>query len=111
MNTSNWFANLPENIMSREQIITDMCYTYRHDYGLDKLPTDPPWTAGMTKEDREGLYNTMAQIYDNNIAPLMNDYKKLNNGEAVVVPKDKGHAEAMVRVGMFYLNQNKDEPS
>jgi hypothetical protein len=97
--------------MSREQIITDMCMTYRHDYGLDKLATDPPWTAGMTTEERQGLYNTMAQIYDNNIQPLMQDYERLNNGESVVLPKDKDHAEAMVKVGMFYLDQNKDEPS
>jgi hypothetical protein len=56
---------------TREQIINDMCMTYRHDYGLNKLPSDPPWTAGMTPEERKGLYNTMAQIYDNNIAPIM----------------------------------------
>ena len=71
MSTSNWFVNLPENIMTREQIITDMCYTYRHDYGLDRNPEDPPWVAGMTPDERKGLYATMAQIYDNNIAPNM----------------------------------------
>lgn len=56
---------------SREQIITSMCYTYRHDYGLNKLPDDPPWTAGMTDQERQGLWRTMAQIYDNNIEPYM----------------------------------------
>jgi len=71
MSTFNWFVNLPENIMSREQIITDMCITYRHDYGLDRKPEDPPWIAGMTPNERKGLWNTMAQIYDNNIAPNM----------------------------------------
>lgn len=71
MSTSNWFVNLPENIMSREQIITDMCRTYRHDYGLDRNPEDPPWVAGMTPDERKGLWDTMAQIYDNNIAPNM----------------------------------------
>ena len=78
MSTSNWFANLPENIMSREQIITDMCMTYRHDYGLDRMPEDPPWVAGMTPEERKGLWDTMAQIYDNNIAPNM----VLKNGKS-----------------------------
>ena len=71
MSTSNWFVNLPENIMTREQIITDMCYTYRHDYGLDRQIGDPPWLTGMTEIERKGLWNTMAQIYDNNIAPNM----------------------------------------
>ena len=97
--------------MNREEIITDMCYTYRQDYGLDKLPTDPPWTAGMTKEDREGLYNTMAQIYDNNIKPLLAEYERLSNGDSVVLPKDKDHAEMMVRVGMFYLSQKNAKSS
>ena len=50
---------------NKEQIITEMCYTYRHDYGLDKDPNDPSWCAGMTPEDRKGLYNTMLQIYEN----------------------------------------------
>jgi hypothetical protein len=57
--------------MTREQIITDMCISYRHDYGLDRKPEDPPWIAGMTPNERKGLWNTMAQIYDNNIAPNM----------------------------------------
>ncbi len=90
---------------SREEIITDMCYTYRHDYGLDKLPSDPPWTAGMTPDERKGLYNTMSQIYEHNIEPLLNQYKELDEGNSVVLPKDKEHAEAMVKVGMFYLEQ------
>lgn len=56
---------------TREEIIHSMCLTYRHDYGLDRHPDDPPWVAGMTKSEREGLFRTMAQIYDNVIAPLM----------------------------------------
>jgi len=64
--------------MTREQIITDMCYTYRHDYGLDRNPEDPSWVAGMTPDERKGLYATMAQIYDNNIAPNM----VLKNGKS-----------------------------
>ena len=92
---------------TKEQIITDMCYTYRHDYGLNKDPNDPSWLAGMTSDERTGLYNTMKQIYENNIEPLMVQYKDLQEGNSVVVPKDKDHAEAMVRVGMFYLEQKK----
>jgi hypothetical protein len=56
---------------SKEEIITDMCYTYRHDYGLDKDPHSPSWCAGMTPEERRGLYNTMSNIYENNIEPLL----------------------------------------
>lgn len=35
------------------------------------------------------------------------EYNKLINGEAVVLPTDREHAEALVRVGMFYLENNK----
>lgn len=90
---------------TKEQIITDMCYTYRQDYGLDKDPNDPPWTAGMTPDERRGLYTTMKQIYEHNIEPMMEQYKALQEGVSVVIPKDKDHAEAMVKVGMFYLDQ------
>lgn len=48
-----------------------MCYTYRHDYGLTRSDDDPSWVAGMTQTEREGLWRTMAQIFDNNIAPYM----------------------------------------
>ena len=96
---------------SREQIITDMCYTYRHDYGLVKDPSDPPWTAGMTPDERKGLYQTMSQIFEHNIEPLLNQYNDLNEGNSVVIPKDKEHAEAMVRIGMFYLDQKNGKSS
>lgn len=67
---------------TREQIITDMCYTWRHDYGIKK--PEPKHNeaegifdivgvleAGMTQSEREALWNSMAQIFDNNIAPYM----------------------------------------
>jgi len=60
---------------TREQIITSMCYTYRHDYGLTKH-SDPggynfPLESGMTPEEQEALWRQMAQIFDNDIAPYM----------------------------------------
>jgi hypothetical protein len=63
---------------TREKIITSMCYTWRHDYGLTKYP-DPggytfPDLAGMTEIERKDLWNSMAQIFDNDIAPYM-DFK------------------------------------
>lgn len=56
---------------TREEIITSMCYTYRHDYGLKRSDDDAPWVAGMTDFERKGLWQTMAQIFDNDIAPYM----------------------------------------
>ena len=95
---------------SREQIINSMCYTFRHDYGLEKDIGNGFISAiscGMTREEREALWNQMAQIFDNDIALELEDYRRLQEGEAVVVPKDREHAEALVRVGMFYLENNK----
>lgn len=95
---------------TREDIITSMCYTWRHDYGLEKDLGNgfvAEFSAGMTKDERESLWRQMAQIFDNDIAPELEDYRRLKEGEAVVVPKDREHAEALVRVGMFYLENNK----
>jgi hypothetical protein len=56
---------------TREQIITDMCYTYRHDYGLDKTNYAGIISSGTTEEERRWLWAVMAQIFDNNISPYM----------------------------------------
>lgn len=56
---------------TREEIITSMCYTWRHDYGLNKDQKAYPFTAGMTDEERQSLWSQMAQIFDNDIAPYM----------------------------------------
>ena len=63
---------------SREEIITDMCHAYRNDYGLDKDPNGPSWIMGMTETERKGLWQTMSQIYDNDIAPIM----EIKNGKS-----------------------------
>jgi hypothetical protein len=64
---------------SKEEIINSMCLSYRHDYGLRKEKSDPSWTAGMTKEDAEMLYKTMEQIYNNDIEPIIEHYKGIEN--------------------------------
>jgi hypothetical protein len=59
---------------TREQIITDMCYTQRHDFGLDKTYGNgfvSELSAGMTITEREFLWSEMAQLFDNCIAPYM----------------------------------------
>jgi hypothetical protein len=58
---------------SREDIITNMCMTWRHDYGLDRDECSPV-PCGMTPGERAQLWRQMAQIFDNDIAPFM-EYK------------------------------------
>ena len=64
---------------NKEQIIHDMCLTYRHDYGLRKTDNEPNWTAGMTEQDAKMLYKTMEQIYNNNVEPIIDHYKEKEN--------------------------------
>jgi len=59
---------------TREEIITSMCYTWRHDYGLQKNEHDGPGgyiSFGLTDAERKTLWNQMAQLFDNDIAPHM----------------------------------------
>jgi hypothetical protein len=59
---------------TREEIITSMCYTMRHDYGLDKSVGTgfaDIISSGMTARERETLWRQMAQLFDNDIAPYM----------------------------------------
>jgi len=61
-------AQLNKPPRTREDIITSMCYTWRHDFGA---PVNNDFSGfGMTDEQRQSLWNQMAQIYDNDIAPF-----------------------------------------
>lgn len=54
-----------------------MCMTYRHDYGITISEDDKMYTldSGVTVLERKAIWNTMAQIFDNDIAPDM-EFKK-----------------------------------
>lgn len=59
--------------MTKEQIIHNMCMTFRHDYGLEISEDDRMYTlnSGMTKLEQQALYSSMSQIFDNDITPYM----------------------------------------
>lgn len=69
------------NQAEKDKLIYDMCMTYRHDFGLQKDQTDPPWVAGMTVNERKALMLTMRQIFENNIEPLLSKYNKGDNND------------------------------
>jgi hypothetical protein len=62
--------------MKKEQIINNMCMTLRHDYGIEISEDDRMYTlsSGMTKREREALYNDMSQVFENDIAPIFKKY-------------------------------------
>ena len=91
---------------TRDEIIHSMCMTYRHDYGLRKQYSDPPWTAGMTENDAKMLYKTMEQIYTNNIEPMVNELQDLREGRSVQVPQNKEHAAMMMKLAQMYFEDN-----
>jgi hypothetical protein len=92
---------------TREEIISSMCYTWRHDFGLDKHPEALSFEAGMTTLERQHLWDAMAQIFDNDISSLLTEANDIQNGIRVVLPKNQEHAEAMLAVAEFYLGSNK----
>jgi CII-binding regulator of phage lambda lysogenization HflD len=70
------------------EIITAMCITFRHDYGLPKENVRvngqdvPIGSSGMTDSEREILYNTMSKIYTNAIEPNMVPRVKISLGQS-----------------------------
>ena len=60
----------PTRSQNRNEIITNMCYTWRHDFGLDRQD-DNPLSLGMTKDERSMLYLKMQQVFNNCIEPHM----------------------------------------
>jgi hypothetical protein len=68
------YRGIAKAMKTREQIITSMCYTWRHDYGLQKQQYgdfSDAISSGMTEQERKMLWGAMAQIFDNDIAPYM----------------------------------------
>lgn len=65
--------NYPKEYRTREGVITNMCYTYDHAFGVDRDPNGADVITNMmgyTKSERKALWDQMAQIYDNDIAPF-----------------------------------------
>ena len=71
---------------TKQEIITAMCFTFRHDYGLPKETIRvqgqdvPIGSSGMTENEQDNLYRRMLQIYNNAIEPYM-----VMKGEAYTV--------------------------
>jgi hypothetical protein len=60
-----------------------MCYTWDHAFGLSRDPTSPNVIdnmIGFTDEERKALWNQMAQIFNNDIAPFM-EFKNIEGKE------------------------------
>ena len=91
--------------MDREQLITDMCLTFRHDYGLVISEDERMYSlnSGMTELERQGLFNTMSQVFDHNIAPLVDSAMKYEAGTHIPIPVSVEYANSMILIAENYL--------
>ena len=81
-----------------------MCYTYRHDFGLIVDNDEAMYSlSGITRNERQRIWNTMAQIYDNDIAPMLEDYRQVNEGEAITLPKSSNTSNKNTHIGFSFL--------
>lgn len=60
-------------LSSREQIINNMCLTFREDYDtiIDKDDRMYTLMPGMTPDEREELHRNMRKVFDKCILPRM----------------------------------------
>lgn len=96
---------------TREEMITHMCKTFRHDYGIVLSEEDKMYslTSGMTQREREGLWHKMAQVFDNVICAYMSfDHdNEIKRGEKVPIPVNKEYAKVMILVAENYLKSHE----
>lgn len=94
---------------TREEIINGMCMTFRHDYGLRISEDDRMYTlmSGMTEREAQALFNTMAQIFDNDIAPLIENAMNYEAGTHIPMPANAEYARGMILVAENYLKHNQ----
>lgn len=95
---------------TREQIITSMCYTWRHDYGMDKPQGDDfasKLSSGTTQAEREALWRQMAQIFDNDIAPHMKIVRPKVTKEERANRRELNRTLGYSRIGADALRRGK----
>jgi hypothetical protein len=103
-----------ELMKTREQIISSMCMTFRHDWGLDKSEFAEDgafdnFSCGMTQTEREFLWNQMAQIFDNDIAPHMKFIKPKMTKEERANRKELNRELGYGRIGFDTWKRNSNK--
>jgi hypothetical protein len=54
------------------------------------------------------LFNTMAQIFDNDIAPLLENAMNYEAGTHIPMPANAEYAKAMILIAENYLKNNAE---
>lgn len=61
---------------TREEMITSMCLTWDHAFLAPEQEIFTNVKFGLTPEEKQNLWNNMAQVFDNDIAPHIRLKKK-----------------------------------
>ncbi len=61
---------------TREEFIRNMCLTWDHSFLAPRQEVFPGVVFGMTDEQKQFLWNQMAQVFDNDIAPYVKVKRK-----------------------------------
>lgn len=84
---------------SREEVINSMCLTWNHAFLAPEQEILPDVKFGLTPEEKQNLWNSMAQLFDNDIAPYMR-FKKEKDRD---LNKDHGYS----RIGYDAMRRGK----
>lgn len=79
--------------------------TFRHEYGLGSGEDNRmhAFVPGMSEQEAQILFNNMARIFDNDIAPLIENAKRYEEGTHIPIPVNGEYAKAMILVAENYL--------
>jgi hypothetical protein len=76
-------------------------------YELDGVITDVEVGCGFDDVCMSTIKRVRKQLIDLELEAI--EDRKIKTGEAITVPVDKEHAEAMLSVALFYLEQFKEK--
>lgn len=60
---------------SRDEIIFEMCMTTDHSFG--SVSEDPGQFGALSPAERRAIWNSMSQLYDHHVAPLVAEIQAL----------------------------------
>ena len=62
---------------TREEFINSMCLTWDHSFLAPRQEVFEGFTFGLTDEQKQHIWNNMSQVYDNDVAPFINQHKSI----------------------------------
>lgn len=83
--------------LDRAEVIEAMCLTWRHDFGVDRINSEPTIGLGMSEGEREFLRREMGQLFDHHVAPAVEQAVADEREACIAVVESHGKDQAKVR--------------